>query len=68
MVPPLISYIVFHRLGLTVQNLSEILNSKEDFELHIVDSNSSDGTWDYLMSLSDQRIKSVERFEINLAD
>jgi glycosyltransferase involved in cell wall biosynthesis len=65
MVPPLISYVVFHRLGLTVQSLPGILSGNEDFELHIIDSNSSDGTWDYLMSIDDPRIKSVERFEIN---
>ncbi len=65
MVPPLVSYITFNRLGLTVKSLSSILQSTDDFEMHIVDSNSSDDTWDYIMSLDDSRIKSKVRNEVN---
>jgi glycosyltransferase involved in cell wall biosynthesis len=65
MVPPFLSYITYNRLGLTIQSLTKLLSSSEDFELHIIDSNSKDDTWDYLMSLGDSRIKSRTRFEIN---
>ncbi len=65
MIPPFISYITFNRLGLTIRNLSALLSSTEDFELHIIDSNSGDDTWEYIMSLGDSRIKARERFEVN---
>ena len=65
MIPPFISYITFNRLGLTIRNLSALLNSAEDFELHIIDSNSGDDTWEYIMSLDDSRIRARERFEVN---
>jgi GT2 family glycosyltransferase len=64
--PPFISYSTFHRLGLTARNLNALLNNTtDDFELHIVDNNSQDGTWDYIKSLTDSRIKSKTRFEVN---
>lgn len=65
MAPPFISYITFNRLGLTAKNLSTILSSTDDFEIHIIDCNSKDGTWDYIMSLDDSRIKSKDHLEIN---
>jgi hypothetical protein len=65
MIPPFISYITFNRLGLTIRSLSALLNSTEDFELHLIDSNSGDDTWEYIMSLSDSRIRTKERFEVN---
>ena len=65
MTPPLISYSTFHRMGLTVRNLNSLLRTTDDFELHIVDNNSQDNTWDYIQSLSDSRIKSRTRFPIN---
>lgn len=65
MTPPFVSYITFNRLGLTISNLSKLLNSSDDFELHIIDSNSQDNTWDYIMSLNDRRIKTKERFNVN---
>jgi glycosyltransferase involved in cell wall biosynthesis len=64
--PPFISYSTFHRLGLTARNLNALLrNTTDDFELHIVDNNSQDGTWDFIQSLTDSRIKSKTRFEVN---
>ncbi|MEL7565455.1 MAG: glycosyltransferase [Dehalobacterium sp.] len=65
MVPPLISYITFNRLGLTVQSLPSLLESTDDFELHIIDNNSHDGTWEYLQNIKDERIKSKTRFSVN---
>jgi len=65
MAPPLISYITFNRLGLTIKNLSQILRSTDDFELYIIDNNSSDGTWDYIDSLDDVRIKSKMKLVAN---
>lgn len=52
-------------MGLTVRNLSALLNTTDDFELHIVDSNSNDNTWDYIRDLIDPRIKSKTHFDIN---
>ncbi len=64
--PPLfINYVTLNRMGLTIRNLSRILESKEDFELHIIDSNSRDNSWDYIQSLTDSRIKSKTRFDLN---
>ncbi len=65
MAPPLVSFVTFNRLGLTVRNLNALLNTTDDFELHIVDSNSKDDTWDYIQSLNDSRIKSKVRFAVN---
>lgn len=64
-IAPLISYVTFNRLGLTVNSLSSILNTSEDFEMHIIDNNSTDGTWEYIQSLNDSRIKSKTRFPLN---
>lgn len=63
--PPFISYSTFHRLGLTARNLNSLLKTTDDFELHIIDNNSQDGTWEYIQSLQDSRIKSKIRFPIN---
>jgi hypothetical protein len=63
--PPLISYSTFYRLGLTVRNLSALLRTTDDFELHIIDSNSQDGTPDYLRSLTDSRIRSITALPVN---
>ncbi|KUO58946.1 MAG: glycosyl transferase [Gracilibacter sp. BRH_c7a] len=65
MTPPFISYSTFHRLGLTARNLNLLLKTTDDFELHIIDSNSQDGTWDYIQSLKDSRIKSRTRLPVN---
>ena len=65
MIPPFISYITFNRLGLTIRNLTALLDSTEDFEMHIIDCNSSDGTRDYIMSLNDNRIKTRECLDVN---
>lgn len=64
--PPMISYVTFNRLGVTVKNLKNILDSTEDFEMHIIDCNSKDNTWDFIESLNDSRIKSKTRFSKNL--
>jgi glycosyltransferase involved in cell wall biosynthesis len=65
MVPPFLSYVTFNRMGLTARNLKSILDTPEDFEMHIIDSNSKDGTWDYLQTLTDSRIKSKTRLTVN---
>lgn len=64
--PPFINFVTFNRMGLTIRNLNNILDSDEDFELHIVDCNSKDNSWDYIQSLTDKRIKSKTRFTLNL--
>ncbi len=65
-IPPYINYVTFNRLGVTQRTLGRILESKEDFELHIIDCNSKDNSWDYVMSLTDPRIKSRTRFQKNM--
>ena len=64
--PPYINFILFNRLGLTVKNLTNLLDSDENFELNIIDCNSKDNSWDYIQSLTDSRIKSKTRFKKNL--
>lgn len=62
---PFISYITFNRIGLTVKNLASILKSTDDFEMHIIDNCSTDGTWDYIQSLNDRRIITKTQIGIN---
>ncbi len=66
MTAPFLSYITFNRLGLTAASLKSILESQDDFEMHIIDSNSKDDTWDYLQTVNDSRIKSKTRLPVNL--
>ncbi|WP_443112475.1 glycosyltransferase [Dehalobacter sp. DCM] len=63
--PPFISFVTFNRMGLTIQNINNILNSDENFEMHIIDCNSKDDTWEYIKGLQDERIKSKTRFCVN---
>jgi glycosyltransferase involved in cell wall biosynthesis len=65
-IPPLVNFVTFNRMGLTIKNLKNILDSEEDFEMHIIDCNSKDNTWDYIQSLDDKRIKSKTKFTLNL--
>lgn len=62
---PLVSFICWNRAGLTARNLLALLESTDDFELHIVDSNSLDNTWDFLMTLHDPRIKEIKKMDLN---
>jgi hypothetical protein len=64
--PPFINFAVFNRMGLSIQNLTNLLESEEEFELNIIDCNSQDNSWDYIKSLTDRRIKSKTRFTHNL--
>lgn len=66
MVPPFLSYITFNRMGLTAKSLNSILSTPEDFEMHIIDCNSKDDTWEYLQSINDSRIKSKTRLSYNM--
>jgi Predicted glycosyltransferases len=66
MVAPLLSYVTFNRLGQTIRSLSSVLETPENFELAIVDNNSTDGTWKYIQSLKDRRIKFKTRLPVNL--
>ncbi len=64
--PPFISNSTFHRLGLTARNLNACFATRRTtLSFTIVDNNSQDGTWDYIQSLTDSRIKSKTRFEVN---
>lgn len=65
MTPPFVNYITFNRLGLTAKSLKSILDTPEDFEMHIIDSNSGDDTWEYLQTVKDPRIKSMLRLPVN---
>lgn len=63
--PPLVSFVTWNRCGVSLHNLHALLDTDEDFELHIIDNNSSDHTWAFLQELRDPRIKNLERFDIN---
>lgn len=63
---PFLSYVTFNRLGLTERNLSKILDSDEEFEMHIIDCNSKDSSWKYIQSLNDSRIKSKTQLSQNV--
>lgn len=63
--PPLVSYVAWNRIGLTARNLTVLLDTADDFELHIIDSGSKDCTWEFITDLKDDRIKSRVRFEKN---
>ncbi len=65
MIPPLVSFVTWNRMGLTIRNLNALLDNDEEFELHIADNNSRDETWLYIQSLNDKRIKSKVRFDTN---
>ena len=65
MIPPLVSFITWNRLGLTDRNLKALFKTTDDFELYLADNNSQDGTWEYLQHLKDPRIKSKIRFDAN---
>jgi glycosyltransferase involved in cell wall biosynthesis len=41
------------------------LRTTDDFELHIIDSNSRDDTWSYIESINDSRIQSKTRLPVN---
>lgn len=62
---PFVSFITFNRLGLSARNLQALLKTEDDFELHIIDSNSRDDSWAYIESLNDSRIKSKTRLPLN---
>ena len=66
MPPPLVSFVTWNRLGLTAKNLKALLDTSDDFELHIVDNNSSDDTREYIQHLKDERIKSIKKFDLNM--
>lgn len=65
MTPPFISFVAFNRLGLTARSLKSILDTNEDFEMHIIDSNSKDDSWEYIQSINDKRVMSKTRFHVN---
>ncbi|PKM51924.1 MAG: glycosyl transferase [Firmicutes bacterium HGW-Firmicutes-7] len=62
---PLICYITWNRVGLTAQNLKALLDTKDDFELYILDNNSQDDTWKMVEQIKDKRIVCKKRFEMN---
>ena len=65
MSPPFLSYVTWNRMGLTVKNILRILQSRDDFEMHIIDSNSLDDTWCFIKEIEDSRIKSRTRLDKN---
>lgn len=65
MTPPFVNFTAFNRLGLTAQSLKSILDTPDEFEMHIIDSNSTDDTWEYLQTVKDPRIKSMLKLPVN---
>ncbi len=62
---PLVCFISYNRLGMTANNLEQLLKTENEFELIIVDNASSDGTWEYIESVKNDRIIEKHRFENN---
>lgn len=65
MAVPLICFVTWNRAGLVARNLTGLLNTTDDFELCIVDNNSTDGTWKFIEILKDDRIIGKERMDLN---
>ena len=65
MLPPLLSYVTFNRKDQVEKSLTSLLRSSDDFEMHIIDCHSADGTWEYLQSVKDKRIITRARIEMN---
>ncbi len=65
MIPPLVSFIAWNRMGLTARNLAALLHTEDDFQLHIIDNNSMDDSWDYINDLKDPRILSRTKLAVN---
>ena len=66
MVKPLISFISFNRNSAVAANLKALLDiTNDDFDLSIVDNGSTDGIWEYIKSLKDDRIKFKKQFDKN---
>lgn len=64
--PPLITFLTYERLGNTAVSLPSLLRTESDFELHIMDNNSKDDTWEFLQDTKDPRIKTKKRFNHNM--
>jgi len=62
---PIIGYTCWNRMGNTVLSIPNLLKSTDDFELHIIDNDSQDDTWNYLQTLKDPRIKEIKKFDKN---
>lgn len=64
--PPLITFLTYERLGNTAVALPSLLRTEDDFELYLMDNDSTDDTWEFLMDTRDPRIKVRKRFEHNM--
>ena len=62
---PIVSFVTFNHAGLNARNLTALLNTKDDFELYIIDNNSVDDTWKFIQDLNDERIVCKKRFNVN---
>lgn len=63
---PLIVFLSFNRCGPAATNLKALLdNTDDDFDLCIVDNHSTDGIWEYINSIKDDRIISKTQFDKN---
>ena len=62
---PIVIFVTWNRLGVTISNLKALLKTEDDFDLYIIDNGSIDGTADYLSSLKDNRIKEIKILDKN---
>jgi glycosyltransferase involved in cell wall biosynthesis len=62
---PLVCFISYNRLGMSAANLEALLKTEDDFDLVIVDNASTDGIWEYIETIKDDRIKLKHRFNKN---
>jgi len=62
---PLVCFVTWNRAGLVARNLTALLKTTDDFQLCIIDNNSTDGTWKFIEKLEDDRILCKKRMELN---
>lgn len=63
---PLVCFTSYNRRGTAATNLKALLdNTKDDFDLCIVDNGSTDGIWEYLDKVKDDRIIFKKHFDKN---
>jgi len=62
---PVLGFVTWNRMGITIMNLKYLLQSMDDFDLYIVDNGSKDDTAKYLKTLTDPRIKEIKYLDRN---
>lgn len=66
MIKPLVCFLTWNRAGVGVRNLKSLLECDNDFELMLLDNNSQDNTWNFIVNIDDDRIILKKRFDKNM--